>query len=271
MKGFPQNLCKGPEIYSSVQTFPLAQRLGVFSWSLYLTAHGHRSLHPILASSSSSGSQSHPCILHLLLLLGSWSLCHPVQLIFSPQLTLLATSSPSWGGDSEVLWAASWEEVQTIKSRNPAWSKRSRQEMGVCKYKLGQSSLTSLRFGSITCHWVPLVGLWAKCLHLPDMCGNVLLRKWALNVEPMPGQVCGSPCTDKNKVENYVLKDKLRLYQVTMRDELWAGIWLLCNEKLYKIYKYIFLHRIKESDSITINWATIKLEKEFNSSSSPLQ
>lgn len=39
-------------------------------------------------------------------------------------------------------------------------------------------------------------------------------------MEPMPGQVYGSPCTDKNKVENYVLKDKLRLYQVTMRDEL---------------------------------------------------
>lgn len=127
--------------------------------------------------------------------------------------TLLATSSPSWGGDSEVLWAVSWEEVQTIKSRNPAWSKRSRQEMGVCKYKLGQSSLTSLRFGSITCHWVPFVGLCAKCLHLPDICVNVLLRKWALNVET-------NAWADKNKVENYVLKDKLRLDQVTMRDEL---------------------------------------------------
>ena len=51
----------------------------------------------------------------------------------------------------------------------------------------------------------------------------------------------------------------------------WDGIWLLCNEKLHKIYKYIFLYRIKESDSITINWAPVKLEKEFNSYSSPLQ
>ena len=36
---------------------------------------------------------------------------------------------------------------------------------------------------------------------------------------------CGSKCTvthvqDKNKMENYVLKDKLRPYQVTMKDEL---------------------------------------------------
>lgn len=35
-----------------------------------------------------------------------------------------------------------------------------------------------------------------------------------------PGQMYGSPCTDKNKVENYVLKDKQRVYQVTVREEL---------------------------------------------------
>lgn len=53
----------------------------------------------------------------------------------------------------------------------------------------------------------------------------------------------------------------------------WDVIKLLCNEKLYK---YIFLYRIEESDSITMNLAPIiyqrqYLENEFNSYSGPMQ
>lgn len=53
----------------------------------------------------------------------------------------------------------------------------------------------------------------------------------------------------------------------------WDVIKLLCNEKLYK---YIFLYRIEESDSIAMNLAPIiyqrqYLEYEFNSYSGPMQ
>lgn len=217
-----------------MQTFPSSQRLG----SILTTPPSHSTWAPltpphlsqfvISRKPKSSLCSASPLAAAWLLV----SLSPGATYLLTPA-TLLATSSSflRWGQWSSV--GCKLGGGANNQEQEPCLVQRGHVRKWVCvntslgeftdkpEIQFNNMSLSSLLWGSEPSACIFLTYLW-----------TFLLRKWALYVGT-------NAWADKNRVEKYVLKDKLRLDQVTMRNwtEMVSDCYVMRN---YIKYTNIF-------------------------------